>query len=105
MDTSKLDVRTLKVGQKLYARIGPRYVYEATVEEMDSEFLEWAQSWGVRVRIGLANWDGSNNGLTKGSFIAFDAAGKEIGSYGLSADGWDTRPADADLILVEPETE
>ncbi|MGA8734940.1 MAG: hypothetical protein WB558_13555 [Terriglobales bacterium] len=95
-----MDVRTLKVGQKLYVRIGPRTMYGGTVEDMEEMNGPYFER-----RINLTKWDniwdGSYN-LPRGSFIAFDAAtGKEIGSYGLSADGWSSCPVDADLILVE----
>jgi hypothetical protein len=88
-----MDMRALKVGQKIYVHIGS-HVYEATVTEMNGPDFGW--------RISLANWDGSRNGLPKGSFIEFDAAGNESGSYGWSADGWDSRPICDDLKIVEP---
>lgn len=96
-----MDIRTLKVGQKLYARIGPRYIYEAIVEDMHGPYWEDMTMPYFERQIHLTNWDESYNHLPRGSYIAFDAAGHEIGSYGLSADGWDSRPADADLIPIE----
>jgi hypothetical protein len=91
-----IDVKALKVGQKLYAHIGRCEVFEATVEDMKEKNGPYFER-----RINLANWDGSYNGLPKESHISFDlATGKEFGSYGLSADGWDSRPTDVNLTLV-----
>jgi hypothetical protein len=45
-----MDMRTLKVGQRVYIDLN-----EATVMEMAETY----------VRIGIANWDGSDNGHTK----------------------------------------
>jgi hypothetical protein len=76
-----MDMKALKVGQKLYAYVDSDF-YEATVGEITDR----------RVCVELANWDGSRNGLSPGSMIAFDYAGNQQGSYGFCADGWTCCP-------------
>jgi hypothetical protein len=98
-----MDMRALKVGQKFYVHIyeyGDSHVYEATVEAMDGPTHGWGHVLVKEyVRIGIANWDGSYNGLARGSSIDFDYDGNEICSYGFSADGWDPRPVGIQKIV------
>jgi hypothetical protein len=97
-----IDMRALKVGQKLYVHDYSR-VYEATVGEMGESSFGWGHDLVEKcVHIEVANWDGSYNGHARGYAIDFDYDGSAI-CFWNACDVWNpvSRP-DPKIFLKEP---